>query len=84
MIFGGIPFYWPLLNKSLSLPQNIGALFFGRDSKLKNEFRELYSSLFRQPDAYLEIITVLAKKKIGMTRDEIIKNANIATSGLLT
>ena len=84
MVFGGIPFYWSLLNKSLSLPQNIDALFFGRDSKLKNEFKELYSSLFRQPDAYLEIITVLAKKKIGMTRDEIIENANIATSGLLT
>lgn len=59
-------------------------LFFGKDPKLKNEFKELYSSLFKQPDAYIEIITVLAKKKIGMTRDEIIENANIATSGLLT
>ncbi|MCM1484095.1 MAG: AAA family ATPase [Muribaculaceae bacterium] len=84
MIFGGIPFYWSLLNKSLSLSQNIDALFFGKSPKLKNEFEELYSSLFNQPEAYIDIITALAKKKIGMTRDEIINNANLATSGLLT
>lgn len=84
MIFGGIPFYWSLLNKSLSLSQNIDTLFFGKNPKLKNEFKELYSSLFKQPEAYLDIITALAKKKIGMTRDEIIKSADIATSGLLT
>lgn len=84
MIFGGVPFYWSLLNKSLSLSQNVDALFFGKNPKLNNEFVELYSSLFKQPEAYLDIITVLAKKKIGMTREEIIKNANISTSGLLT
>ncbi len=84
MILGGIPFYWSLLNKSLSLPQNIDALFFGKTPKLGNEFNELYSSLFKQPEPYLDIITALAKKKVGMTRDEIIENANIATSGLLT
>lgn len=84
MTLGGIPFYWSLLNKSLSLPQNIDALFFGKTPKLGNEFNELYSSLFKQPEPYLDIITALAKKKIGMTRDEIIENANIATSGLLT
>lgn len=84
MIFGGIPFYWSLLNKSLSLPQNIDALFFGRNPKLSNEFRELYSSLFKQPEAYINIITALAKKKIGMTRDEIIDSANLITNGQLT
>ncbi len=84
MAFGGIPFYWSLLNKSRSLPQNIDELFFGHNPKLKNEFKELYSSLFKQPEAYINIITALAKKKIGMTRDEIIANANIASSGFLT
>ena len=63
MIFGGIPFYWSLLNKSLSLPQNIDALLFGRTPKLGNEFKELYSSLFKQPEPYLDIITALAKKR---------------------
>ena len=84
MVFGGIPFYWSLLNKSLSLPQNIDTLFFGRTPKLGNEFKELYSSLFKQSEPYLDIITALAKKKIGMTREEIITNANLATNGQLT
>ena len=84
MIFGGIPFYWSLLDKTLSLSQNIDSLFFGRNPKLKNEFKELYSSLFKQPDAYLAIITALAKKKIGMTREEIIGNAGLSTNGQLT
>lgn len=84
MVFGGIPFYWSLLNKSLSLPQNIDALFFGRVPKLGNEFKELYSSLFKQPEPYLDIITALAKKKIGMTREEIIANSNLSTNGQLS
>lgn len=84
MVFGGIPFYWSLLNKSLSLPQNIDTLFFGRTPKLGNEFKELYSSLFKQSEPYLDTITALAKKKIGMTREEIITNANLATNGQLT
>ena len=84
MVFGGIPFYWSLLNKSLSLPQNIDTLLFGRTPKLGNEFKELYSSLFKQPEPYLDIITALAKKKIGMTREEIIANSTLATNGQLT
>ena len=84
MVFGGIPFYWSLLNKSLSLPQNIDTLLFGRMPKLGNEFKELYSSLFKQPEPYLDIITALAKKKIGMTREEIIANSNLATNGQLS
>lgn len=84
MVFGGIPFYWSLLNKSLSLPQNIDTLLFGRTPKLGNEFKELYLSLFKQPEPYVDIITTLAKKKIGMTREEIIANSNLATNGLLT
>lgn len=84
MIFGGIPFYWSLLNKSKSLPQNIDALFFGRNPKLGKEFKDLYSSLFKQPEGYISIITALAKKKIGMTREEIIENAALKRNGHLS
>jgi len=36
----------------------------------KKEYRRLFSSLFRNPQAYLEIISILAKHPKGMTRDE--------------
>lgn len=84
MILGGIPFYWSLLEKSMSLSQNVDALFFGRHPKLGNEFKDLYSSLFKQPEAYINIITTLAKKKIGMTRDEIVENSKLMANGQLT
>ena len=81
MIFGGIPFYWSLLDRRMSLAQNVDSLFFGRNAKLKNEFRELYASLFKKPEIYIELITALGKKKTGMTRDEIISAAKLKTSG---
>ena len=84
MVFGGIPYYWSMLDSSLSLPQNIDSMFFGRNPKLKNEFSDLYASLFNQPDIYINIITALAKKKVGMTREEIVENAKISSSGFLT
>ena len=84
MIFGGIPFYWSLLESEKSLAQNIDSLFFGRHPKLGNEFEELYASLFKNPEAYIDLIMVLGGKKGGMTRDEIIKHTKFAAGGTLT
>lgn len=84
MILGGVPFYWSLLSRNLSFAQNIDALFFRRNSKLANEFNELYASLFKNPEIYLEIITTLGKKKAGITRDELISTAKLTTSGKLS
>lgn len=84
MIFGGVPFYWSLLSHHLSLSQNIDTLFFGRNPKLANEFNELYASLFKNAEVYVEIIAALGKKKAGMTRDELIAAATLATGGKLS
>ena len=84
MIFGGIPFYWSLLEKNKSLSQNIDNLFFGRNAKLKDEFQELYNSLFAKPEVYIEIIKALGTKKAGMTRDEIIYVAKLDSGGKFT
>lgn len=81
MILGGVPYYWSLLNKNLSLAQNIDTLFFERDAKLRNEFYDLYSSLFNHPEPYLSIITALAQKKVGMTREELVKASALAENG---
>ncbi|MDE5612394.1 MAG: ATP-binding protein [Odoribacter sp.] len=81
MIFGGIPFYWSLLESNRSFAQNIDNLFFGRNAKLGNEFQELYSSLFAKPDVYVEIIEALGKKKIGMNREEILIHTHFASGG---
>ena len=85
MIFGGSPYYWTLLEKKESLSQNIDRLFFAEGAELADEFRRLYRSVFANPDPYVSIVTALATKKIGMTRDEITSVAEgISNNGALS
>lgn len=84
MVLGGVPFYWSLLRPNLSLAMNIDNLFFGRKPLLKNEFKTLYSSLFKRPEPYVFIITLLGKHQAGMTREDILKQTKTITSGSLS
>ena len=84
MVLGGIPYYYNFIEKGLSVQANIDNMFFKEDSPLKDEFKYLFSSIFKNPSTYLKIISLLAKKKIGLTRDEIIENAKINNSGDLS
>lgn len=85
MIMGGIPFYWSLLNRELSLAQNIDALFFANDVEgLTHEYQQLYASLFNNPESYMKIVSTLAKKAKGLSRDEISKITKVSTGGELT
>ena len=59
-------------------------MFFEKNSPLRSEFDALYASLFRKPEQYVDIISVLGTKKAGMTRAEIIKNTGMDKGGRLT
>ena len=37
MIFGGVPFYWSLMDRTKSMKQNVDALVFAGDGKLRSE-----------------------------------------------
>lgn len=84
MVMGGVALYWSLLDKSLSVAQNIDALFFGKEPELKGEFNELYDALFKKPEPYKKIINTLGKKMDGMTKSELRQVGNISDGGLLT
>lgn len=84
MVMGGIPFYWDFLQRGKSLAQNIDAIFFARDAPLRREFDYLFSSLFKHPSDYLAIVSALARRKAGMTREEILASTSLADSGALT
>ena len=71
MVLGGVPYYWSFLRKGYSWSQNIDSLFFTENADLRNEFDALYSSLFRNPEPYVQIVTAMSKKKVGMTRGEV-------------
>ena len=83
MVFGGIPYYFSLLDKNESLVQNIDRLFFSRDTMMRREFRRLFSTLYKNPDRYINIIKVLSKSRQGMTREELAKALKCANNGHL-
>ncbi len=84
MALGGVAYYWSLLDKAKSLALNIDGLFFSKDGELKEEYNELYASLFNHPDRYLAIIEALGKKKTGMTRAEIVHETRLTDNGKLS
>ena len=84
MVMGGPAYYWSLLNKSKSAAQNIDSLFFAENGKLKNEYNALYESLFKHPELYIKIVSILGNKATGLTRQELVDKYNLDASGTLT
>lgn len=84
MIMGGIPYYLHLLDKSKSPAQNIDRLFFAPSALLGEEFRNLFSSLFKKSEEYEKIISTLNKKRLGYSRDELAKACKMTNGGGLS
>jgi hypothetical protein len=85
MIMGGIPFYWSMLKRELSLAQNIDTLFFNESTEgLSHEYEQLYASLFNNAEPYMDVVTALAKKSRGLTRGEIAQTCKVKSGGDLT
>ena len=84
MIMGGIPYYLHLLDRSKSPAQNIDRMFFGPNALLGEEFRNLFSSLFKKSEEYEKIIGELNKKRLGLTRDEIAEHCKMTNGGGLS
>lgn len=84
MIFGGVPFYWSFAKKGMSIPQIIDETLFAKQAPLKDEYKYLYASVFKNPTVHMQIISALGQKKAGMTREEIIEKTGLKNSGDLT
>lgn len=84
MILGGTPLYLQMLERTLSLSQNIDNLFFRQNAPLIREYDFLFRSLFKEAALHRQIIETLASKAIGMTRMEIMETAKIEDGGSLT
>lgn len=84
MAVGGIPYYLSLMQKGMSLAQNLDRLFFNRDAKLRYEFDRLYSSSFVNYDECITIVRLLAKKRQGYTRKEITTRTHLPDGGGLS
>lgn len=84
MIMGGIPYYLSMLDKSVSLAQNIDQLFFAKNASLKEEFNDLYRALFKNAMPHIEVVTALATKGKGLTRKEILNYTKLTDNGMFS
>ena len=84
MIFGGIPYYLNLIDSRLSLAQNVDELIFKPYGDLRDEYHELFYSLFKNPDKHMAIMKALAATKNGKTRKELSEVKTIGGGSALT
>jgi hypothetical protein len=84
MAFGGIPFYWDEVMPGKSAAQNINEICFSENGLLRNEFPNLFRSLFNNYQKHEAVINALTQKAKGLTRDEIINATGLPNAGSTT
>jgi uncharacterized protein len=84
MAIGGVPYYLHEVQRGESAIQNIDRLLFSENSSLKNEFQNLYRALFDHFEKYELVVSALAIKQKGLTRQEILDHTQISNGGGLT
>ena len=81
MALGGVPYYLNYVEKGLSAAENIQNIFFDNKAPLKKEFSKLFSSLFNEAEAYIELIKLISQKKEGLSRAEIEVQSKLSPGG---
>ncbi|MDR1082999.1 MAG: AAA family ATPase, partial [Coriobacteriales bacterium] len=84
MVFGGIPYYLDYFDSRYSLAANIDRIVFNEDAPLRDEFNEMYASLFKNSDDYIRVVRALGDKKKGLTRKEIVETSGLSNGGMLS
>lgn len=84
MTMGGIPHYLKEVQGAKSATQNIEEICFSETGLLKDEFANLYAALFDYHDHHIAIVRALAKRKIGMNRNMLIKEAKLPSGSVIT
>ena len=84
MIVGGIPYYLGYMKKGLSLAQNIDQLFFADGAKLHDEYDRLFASVFSNPEQMKRIVQLLAGRRLGFTRKDILSKTGLDDCGSFT
>lgn len=84
LAIGGIPHYLKEAEPGLSMAQMIDRLCFQPQGLLRDEFHDLYRSLFDYSDQHLAIVRALAGKNRGLTRNEILAATKLPSGGTLT
>ncbi len=81
MAIGGIPHYLKEIKVAKSATQNINDICFTKNALLRNEFDDLYPSLFAKSGNHIAAVRALAKSRQGLSRQAIVTNAKLPEGG---
>lgn len=81
MVTGGIPYYLKQIKPRYSVAQNINALCFNENGILNDEFSRLLASLYDEHELHLKIIRLLATRKHGLSRKQLLSQLKIKSGG---
>jgi uncharacterized protein len=84
MVMGGIPFYLNEIKKGEGVVQNIDRICFSKNGLLKNEFENLFASLYSNYKTHITIIKILSSKWKGLSRTELLKHTKLTDGGAIT
>ena len=71
LVFGGLPYYLDMLDRRLSLAQNIDELCFDVRAPLRDEVPRLMEATLADSPLHREILGLLSRTKAGMHRTSI-------------
>ena len=78
MALGGVAKYLISLNNDLTPSQAIQELCFSKDALLKDEYKTLFHSLFRDASTHYSIMNVLSRRWQGLTREEVANKTGLS------
>lgn len=84
MIFGGIPQYYRMLRRELSLAGNIDLLLLAPSGALHDEFDAIVSSLYKVPASYAAVLSAISKRRAGVARTDLNRDKRLPNDKELT
>ena len=84
MAIGGVPYYWSFVQSGLSAAQMIDDLIFAENAEFRNEYDQLFASLFDNSNLHEKVIDALAGKRKGLNRKEILDVMKLKSGGTAT
>lgn len=81
MALGGVPYYLSLLDHGESVAQAVGRLCFERGGPLRDEFDNLFASLYADHERHTSLVETLAERASGLTRDQLIERLQLSSGG---
>jgi len=84
MVMGGVPFYLEQARPGLSSTQIIDEVCYGKDGLLRDEFNQLYASLYEHHERHVSLVRALAASPQGLGRNELLAAAELPTGGRAT